>query len=103
MQAEENEEKRKQAAARLKAAYDTNVALLEKKRQAYYKRERANVERRKKQAEEREGLDERKKLMSLEKAEKRKVCACAGFVAIVETPILSPQKGGDTIALQTHG
>jgi hypothetical protein len=75
VQAEENEEKRKQAAARLKTAYDTNVALLEKKRQAYYKRERENVERRKKQAEEREALDQRKKLMSLEKAEKRKVCA----------------------------
>lgn len=72
-QAEENEEKRRQAAARLKAAYDTNVALLENKRQAFYRRERENEERRRKQAEEREAEDARKRAAASAKAEKRKV------------------------------
>lgn len=72
MQAAENEEKRKQAAARLKTAYDTNVALLEKKRQDFYARERANAERRKKQEEERAASDAARKEGQVAKAEKRK-------------------------------
>jgi cation transport ATPase len=77
VQAAENEEKRKKAAERLKTAYDTNVALLEKKRQDYYKRERANAERRKKQEEEREAADREKRAQQITKAEKRKARARA--------------------------
>ena len=73
MQAAENEEKRKKAAERLRAAYDTNVSLLERKRSEYHKRERANAERRAKQAEERDAADARKKEEAAAKAEKRKV------------------------------
>lgn len=79
VQASENEEKRKKAAQRLKAAYDTNVALLAKKRADFHARERANAERRKKQDEERAAADTRKKERAAGKAEKRKVrlgCPC---------------------------
>ena len=72
VQAAENEEKRKQAAQRLKAAYDTNVALLAHKRQAFNARERANAERRSKQAEEREAKEVQKKQAAVAQAEKRK-------------------------------
>lgn len=73
LQAAENEEKRKQAAQRLKAAYDTNVALLAHKRQAFDARERANTERRNKQAEDRAAQEVEKKLAAQAQAEKRKV------------------------------
>jgi FKBP-type peptidyl-prolyl cis-trans isomerase len=73
VQAEENEAKRQLAAQRLKTAYDTNIALLENKRQEFYKRERENVERRKAQAEEREATDAAKREKAAQKAEQRKV------------------------------
>jgi hypothetical protein len=73
VQAEENEQKRKQAAERLAAAYGANVALLEKKRADFHQRERESEVRREKQAREREGAERAKLELSQHKAEKRKV------------------------------
>lgn len=72
-QAEENEEKRKLAAERLAAAYATNVALLEKKRQDFNQREKESALRRDAQARERELAEKEKHALSQAKAEKRKV------------------------------
>lgn len=73
MQAAENEEKRIKAEARLKAAFNANIQILEKKRQDFYARERLNEERRNKQEQDRIAADELKRLELEDKKEKRKV------------------------------
>jgi hypothetical protein len=90
VQAEENEAKRQQAAQRLKVAHDTNIALLEGKRQMFYKRERENAERRKKQAEEREAADAAKREKATQKAEQRKVCLPGHCRAMYCAPLITP-------------
>ena len=73
IQAEENEQKRKQAAQRLASAYAANLCLLENKRANFHAREESSAARRSKQEIEREALERTKREMALLKAEKRKV------------------------------
>lgn len=84
IQAEENEQKRKQAAQRLSAAYAANLSLLENKRANFHAREQASAERRLKQAIERDTLERTKREVIALKAEKRKVHSyCFAYKVVV--------------------
>lgn len=72
-QAQQNDEKRKQASQRLAAAYAANVAILQNKRDEFHWREADSEARREKQAHEQSELEHKKQEASTRKAQKRKV------------------------------